>query len=83
MKKRSQGFLKEEKISHDSEQFDYIRELHDYLWRFVRYAIPGANGRLGDYLDEAIEILEQASIQQAWDDPNSDLPFPGAPGPGY
>lgn len=55
MKKRSEGFLSEEKINQDSEQFDYIRELHDYLWQFVRCELPAASGRLNDYLDIALE----------------------------
>lgn len=58
MKPRSEGFLWDGAISHDSEQFDYIRELHDYLWRFVRTIKPGAIGYLGDYLDEAIRLAE-------------------------
>jgi hypothetical protein len=59
MKERSAGFLRKELISHDSEQFDYIQELHEYLWRFVRVAHPGASGSLVDYLPSAIEMLEQ------------------------
>ena len=55
MKKRSEGFLSEENINQDSEQFDYVRELHDYLWQFVRCELPAASGRLSDYLDIALE----------------------------
>ena len=58
MKPRSEGFLWDGAISHDSEQFDYIREIHDYLWRFVRTIKPGAIGYLSDYLDGAIELAE-------------------------
>ena len=61
MKERSVGFLRDELISHDSEQFDYIKELHDYLWRFVRVAHPGASGNLMDYLPSAIEMLEEGT----------------------
>jgi hypothetical protein len=43
MKNRPEGFLNPEFIDPDSEQFDYIRELHGYLWRFVRFAFPDAN----------------------------------------
>lgn len=55
MKKRSEGFLSEENISHDSEIFDYIRELHEYLWFFVRAADPGASGELNKVVDEALK----------------------------
>ena len=58
MKQRASGFLAKEHIDHDSEAFDYIRELHDYLWRFVRVHIPGASGDLTDLLDKAITIAE-------------------------
>lgn len=59
MKKRPKGFLSDEIISHDSEQFDYIVELHEYLWRFVRCVSPEASGNLKDFLDESIEKLEK------------------------
>ena len=58
MKKRTKYFLSDENISHDSETFDYIVELHGYLWRFVSVAIPRASGSLRDYIDIAIEKLE-------------------------
>jgi hypothetical protein len=58
MKSRPQGFLSEEHISHESEVFDYIVELHEYLWRFVRAARPGTSGNLGGILDEVIDSLE-------------------------
>ena len=58
MKPRPEGFLRPELIPHDSEQFDYIRELHEYLWRFVKTVKPGAIGYLRDYLDEAISMAE-------------------------
>ena len=59
MKKRPDAFLASDKIAHDSEIFDYISELHTYLWKFVRIAIPGASGRLSNYVDEAIVMLER------------------------
>jgi hypothetical protein len=58
MKKRSEGFLSNEKICHNSEQFDYIKELHDYLWKFVRFQIPTASGRLENFLDASVEIAK-------------------------
>lgn len=61
MKKRSYGFISEKYISHDSEQFDYIRELHEYLWRFVRVAYPSARS-VRDYVDKAIEKLENNEL---------------------
>ncbi len=58
MKKRTDGFLAQDKIDQDGEVFDYIRELHDYLWRFVRCELPFANGKLDNYLDVALEKAE-------------------------
>ena len=58
MKKRTRGFLADEKIPHTSEQFDYIAELHRYLWRFVRVYFPDAQVDLREWLDEAIEKAE-------------------------
>lgn len=64
MKQRSDRFLSEENIPHDSEQFDYIRELHDYLWRFVRASIPGASGDIGDYIDAAVKMAENGITEK-------------------
>lgn len=61
MKPRPHGFLGHEKIARDSEIFDYIVELHEYLWRVVNVAVPGASGSLSSYLPQAIEILEKRS----------------------
>ena len=58
MKDRPDGFLSNQLLNHDSEQFDYITELHSYLWRFVRVAFPGAGGDLHDRVDQAVEKLE-------------------------
>ena len=60
MKARPEGYLSNEVIAHDSEQFDYIKELHDYLWQFVRVAMPGASGSLSNFVDDALEILTKA-----------------------
>ena len=59
MKTRPSGFLAENNISHESEIFSYITELHDYLWRFTRIAMPGASGDLKDFVDKALIILEK------------------------
>jgi hypothetical protein len=58
MKHRPPGFLSEEHIPHDSEIFDYIQELHEYLWRFVRVPCPEASGKLCHWVDTAINKLE-------------------------
>ena len=44
--------------SSDSEIFDYIRELHDYLWKFIRVQIPSAGGDLTNYVDIALREAE-------------------------
>ena len=59
MKARTKGFLNEEQIDHNSEQFDYITELHSYLWRFVRSELPGVGGHLEDYIDLALLVAEK------------------------
>ena len=58
MKKRAHGFIGEDKIDHNGEPFDYIKELHAYLWRIVWVVTPGASGNLSDLIDGAIEKLE-------------------------
>jgi hypothetical protein len=58
MKARPDGFLSTANIDHDGEPFDYIRELHAYLWRVVRVVYPEASGGIDDYLDAAIAKLE-------------------------
>jgi hypothetical protein len=59
MKARTKGFLRDELISHESEQFDYIAELHEYLWRFVRCELPGVGGNIKDYIDIALQQAER------------------------
>ena len=59
MKGRPKYFLAEDKIDQDGEVFDYIRELHDYLWRFVRIFNHSASGSLHDFVDEALSDGEK------------------------
>jgi hypothetical protein len=80
MKERSYGFLRNEIISHDSEQFDYISELHEYLWRFIRSIEPGASGKISNYLDRAVEKLE-GSGAPAQSSPASGEPSQPVTGP--
>ena len=61
MKDRPKGFLSNENIPHNSIQFEYLVELHEYLWRFIRVHIPGASGKLNELLGKAIEIAETKS----------------------
>ena len=63
MKKRNEGFLAKENIDQTSEQFDYIKELHNYLWEFVRCELPSASGNLTDYLDIAIKKAKNRKKQ--------------------
>jgi hypothetical protein len=58
MKERNNGFLSPQHIDQEGEIFDYIAELHDYLWRFVRVQRPGASGNLRNFLDEALNKAE-------------------------
>lgn len=59
MKPRPRGFLEPAYIDHSSEVFEYVSELHEYLWRFVRVHTPEASGNLADLLDAAIEVAER------------------------
>jgi hypothetical protein len=59
MKNRPYGFLAEDKIDSNSEIFDYIRELHQYLWEYIRRIIPSASGCLDDYVDKGLEVLDE------------------------
>lgn len=54
MNKYPKGFLSKKEIDHDSPQFRYIQELHDYLWEFIRLSDPGAGGKIEDCVDNAI-----------------------------
>lgn len=58
MKARPAMFLSEANIDQQGEIFDYIRELHEYLWRFVRVVQPGVSGDLCVFLDTAINKAE-------------------------
>lgn len=59
MKQRPDGFLGPEFQEANPEQFDYIVELHEYLWRFVRAVSPGAGGYLHDVIGPAIKEAER------------------------
>lgn len=64
MKDRPQGFMSKEKLDHDGEIFDYIRELHDYLWRFIRISCPRASGPLGEWLDKTLEDIDPKIVNE-------------------
>lgn len=69
MKERTVGFLSNENIDHESEIFDYIRELHGYLWRFVRAVNSGAVGNLKEFIDDAVAETEKqmkAKQREPW-----------------
>jgi len=61
MKKRSDGFLAEEYCPDASEIGDYIKELHEYLWRVVYTVLPNAGGKLNDHLDIVMRELEASA----------------------
>ena len=60
MRDRPRGFLVSVKVE-DPEVFDYVSELHEYLWRFVRCHLPGASGDLGSFLDDVLERAESGA----------------------
>lgn len=66
VKPRTDGFLGNAKVDHNSETFDYITELHSYLWRVVRLAFgQGAGGNLSEHVDAAIGKLEFEASKRA------------------
>ena len=77
MKKRSIGFLSKENIDHDSEQFDYIKELHEYLWKFIRAEIPGANGSISQFVDFALAKAKNLQQENAADTKKVDCNYCG------
>ena len=62
MKIRTTGFIGEDKLDHNGEIFDYIRELHEYLWRFVRVFYPAAGGSLSDWVDSTLDDAESKRV---------------------
>ena len=63
MKDRPRGFLRTEELNHDSEVFDYVRELHHILWRFVLAEIPSASGELNRWIPIALAQSESRSAR--------------------
>jgi len=61
MKQRTQGFIADDKLDHNGEIFDYIRELHLYLWQFVYLFYPSASGSLTEWVDK---VLDEAKIRR-------------------
>ncbi len=57
MKTRTKGFLSEENIDHESEIFDYINELHNIIWHFIRAVEPGASGKMQWYVDAVLNAI--------------------------
>ena len=62
MKKREDGFLASDQIDHETEIFNYIQELHEYLWQFVRVVYPEASGELRDFVDDALDIAKSEQV---------------------
>uniref|UniRef100_A0A6M3IUZ7 Uncharacterized protein n=1 Tax=viral metagenome TaxID=1070528 RepID=A0A6M3IUZ7_9ZZZZ len=58
MKERPRGFIGEDKIDHDGEIFDYIKELHNYLWEFIYIFHPGAGGSLSDWVNDTLDDIK-------------------------
>ncbi len=55
MEKRPEGFLDENNFKDGAEMFMYIKELHEYLWAFIKTQHPRAEGRINDFIDKALE----------------------------
>ena len=64
MKDRPNYFLSEENISHDSEVFDYIRELHGYMWEIVDYFKLRDSFYLNKCWDKVIEKIRNEEAAQ-------------------
>ena len=63
MRERQKYFLAEDKIDQNGEIFDYIRELHEYLWRFVRLFHPSASGSICDWIDETLNDVKVGRLK--------------------
>ena len=72
MKKRKDGFLSPENIDHNGEIMDYIRELHEYLWEYVRCVLPSASGKLDDYIDIVLQELKHKNRAKNM---NEEIPY--------
>lgn len=64
MRERPKGFLAEimQEPQPHPDVADYIQEVHEYLWRFVRAEFPWANGHLDKYIDVALESVESRRL---------------------
>lgn len=62
LKIREWGFLAS--VANE-EVFDYVQELHRYLWRFIEALEPGTGGHLRDHLDRVIDNLETGTAYTA------------------
>lgn len=60
LKHRPEGFLDPDKTP--PEVFDYVRELHEILWRFVKVQNPEASGDLTRWLPTALFIAENRKL---------------------
>jgi len=63
MKDRPKGFLANGQAS--KEILDYVSELHRYLWRVVRVALPGASCDLSYLIDGALLNLENNKADES------------------
>ena len=59
LRPRSPGFLADCNLPHGSEQFDYVKNLHEVLWRFVKVEYPHASGVLSDWIPIALAAAER------------------------
>lgn len=64
MKDRPSGHLAEDKIDHNGETFDYIKELHEYLWGFVNAILGNCGGHLADFVDRALREAKILGFEQ-------------------
>ena len=60
LKRRPEGFLSPKHVP--DEVFDYVRELHDILWRFVHAEYPGASGQLNHWIPPALTTAEHRRL---------------------
>ena len=64
MKKRPYGFLQIKQIQRNPDEvFDYIVELHKYLWIFVCHVSPGIGGNLEACIDMTLNKLGEKQYQ--------------------
>lgn len=55
--RENKDFLKKGNISEEAQ--DYVNELHDIIWRFIRVYCPRSGGALEEWVPKALKLAEK------------------------